>query len=147
AAGIILITLGVLFACELIHVLTILDWYYHSPLMMVIRVPSFLFLLGLAVAAGFLITGGIFCLMRKHWRICLASTSFAVFSVVFNIVYFSALSPFSWGWPWEQYIYMRWPIWVMLVPAVISAILVLRTKKEWQVISDSVDSNDASDGD
>ncbi len=139
AAGIILITLGVLFACELIHILAILIMYRFSPLMVVIQRPSFVFLLGLVAAAAFLITGGIFCLMRKCWRVCLASASFAVFFAVFNIVYFSALSPFSWGWPWSDYIYMGWPIWVMLVAAVISVIFVLRTKKEWQEISDSVD--------
>ncbi len=139
AAGIILITLGVLLACELNHVLAMVIANHFSPLMVVIRRPSFVFLLGLVVAADFLITGGIFCLMRKYWRVCLASSSFAVFSVVFNIVYFSALSPFSWDWPWTDYIYMRWPIWLMLVAAVISVIFISRTRKEWQEISDSVD--------
>ena len=130
AAGIILITLGVLLACELNHVLAV-DF---SPLMVFIKRPSFVFLLGLFVAADFLITGGIFCLMRKYWRVCLASASFAVFSVVFNIVYFSTLSPFSWGWPWSDYIYMRWPIWFMLAAAVISVIFILRMQKEWQEV-------------
>ena len=139
AAGIILITLGVLFVCGLIHILAILITDHFSILMVVIKRPSFVFLLGLVVAAEFVITSGIFCLMRKYWRVCLASSWFAVFFVVFNIVYFSALSPFSWGWPWRDYIYMGWPIWVMLVAAVISVIFVLRTKKEWQEFSDSVD--------
>jgi hypothetical protein len=147
AAGIILITLGVLFVCGLIDILATLIMIHFSILAVVIPTPSFVFLLGLAVAAAFRITGGIFCLMRKYWRVCLASASFAVFFVVFNIVYFSAWSPFSWGWSWSEYIYMGWPIWVMLVAAVISVIFVLRTKKEWQEISDSVDGNDASDGD
>jgi len=140
AAGIILITLGVLFACGLIHILAILIMMDRfSILMVIMQRPSLVFLLGLAVAAAFRITGGIFCLMRKYWRVCLASALFAVFFVVFNIVYFSALSPFSWRWPWSDYIYMGWPIWVMLVAAVISVIFVLGTKKEWQEISDSVD--------
>ena len=134
-----MITLGVLFVCGLIHILAILITDYFSILMVVIKRPSFVFLVGLVVAAEFVITSGIFCLMRKYWRVCLASSWFAVFFVVFNIVYFSALSPFSWGWPWRDYIYMGWPIWVMLVAAVISVIFVLRTKKEWQEFSDSVD--------
>ena len=147
AAGIILITLGVLFACGLIHILVILIMMDRfSILMVVMQRPSLVFLLGLVVAAAFRITGGIFCLMRKYWRVCLASASFAVFFVVFNIVYFSALSPFSWRWPWSDYIYMGWPIWVMLVAAVISVIFVLRTKKEWQEISDSVDGKVSYDG-
>jgi len=139
AAGIILITLGVLFVCGLIHILAILITDHFSILMVVIKRPSFVFLLGLVVAAEFVITSGIFCLMRKYWRVCLASSWFAVFFVVFNIVYFSALSPFSWGRTWRDYIYMGWPVWVMLVAAVISVIFVLRTKKEWQEFSDSVD--------
>jgi hypothetical protein len=134
AAGIILITLGVFFVCELIYILAILTDHF-SILMVVRQRPSFVFLPGLVVAAEFLITGGILCLMRKYWRVCLASASFAVFFVVFNIVYFSALSPFSWGWPWSDYISTVWPIWVALVAAVISVIFVLRTKKEWQEIS------------
>ena len=136
AGGIILITLGVLFVCGLIHILAILITDHFSILMVVIKRPSFVFLLGLVVAAEFVITSGIFCLMRKYWRVCLASSWFAVFFVVFNIVYFSALSPFSWGRTWRDYIYMGWPVWVMLVAAVISVIFVLRTKKEWKEISD-----------
>jgi hypothetical protein len=150
AAGIILLTLGVLFVCGLIDILVIINIIHSSPLMVFIPRPSFVFLLGLVVAAAFLITGGIFCLMRKYWRVCLASASFAVLFVVFNIVYFSAWSPFYWEWsewPWSDYIYMGWPIWVMLVAAVISVIFVLRTKREWQETSDLVDGNDVSDGD
>jgi len=138
AAGIILIALGVLFACELIYILLSIIIMDQYPFMVVIKRPSFVFLLGLVVAAEFAITSGIFCLMRKYWRACLASAWFAVFFVVFNIAYFSRLSPFSW-WPWRDYIYMEWPIWFMLVAPVISVILVLSTRKEWQEISDSVD--------
>ena len=139
AAGIILIALGVLLACELIYVLmAILIIDQFSILMVVIKRPSFVFLLGLVVAAEFAITSGVFCLMKKYWRVCLASAWFAVFFVVSNIVYFSALSPFSW-WPWSDYIYMGWPIWFMLVAPVISVIFILRKKKEWQEFSSSVD--------
>jgi len=136
AGGIILITLGVLLGCELTHVLAMIYVNHFTILQVLIKRPSFIFLLGLLVAAEFLITGGIFCLMRKYWRVCLASTSFAVFSVVFNIAYFSDLSPFSWDWPWTDYIYMRWPIWLMLVAAVSAMIFILRTKKEWKEILD-----------
>ena len=146
AAGIILITLGVLFVCGLIDILVILNMVHFSIITVVTPRPSFVFLLGLVVAAAFRITGGIFCLRRKYWRVCLASTSFAVLFVVFNIVSFSDLSPFSWGWAWSDYIYMGWPIWVMLVAAVISVIFVLRTKREWQETSDIMDSKASNDG-
>ena len=134
AAGVIMITLGVLFVCGLIILAILYIMVHFSILAVVIPRPSFVFLLGLVVAAAFLITGGIFCLMRKYWRVCLASASFAVFFVVFNIVYFSAWSPFYWEWSWSYYIHTGWPIWVMLVGGVISVIFVLRTKKEWQEI-------------
>ena len=139
AAGIILITLGVLLAYELNHVLAMIIANHFSPLMVVIKRPSFVFLLGLVVAAAFLITGGIFCLSEKYWGVCLASASFAVFFVVFNIVYFLDLFPFYWVRSWSYYIYMRWPIWVMLVAAVVAVVFIVRRKKEWQEISDSVD--------
>jgi hypothetical protein len=139
AAGIILITLGALFVWGLIDILATFYIMSHSPLMVFIPHPSFVLLLGLVVAAAFLITGGIFCLREKYWGVCLASASFAVFFVVFNIVYLLDLSPFYWESSWSYYIYTGWPIWVMLVGGGISIIFVLRTKKEWQEISDSVD--------
>jgi hypothetical protein len=139
AAGIILITLGALFVWGLIDILVTFDIMSRSPLMVFIPPPSFVLLLGLAVAAAFLITGGIFCLREKYWGVCLASASFAVFFVVFNIVYLLDLYPFYWESSWSYYIYTGWPIWVMLVGGGISIIFVLRTKKEWQEISDSVD--------
>ena len=138
AAGIILITLGVLFACGLIHILSILASEHIRVIMAVITQRPRLVLL-LVVATEFLIAGGILCLMRKCWRACLASASFAAFFVVFNIFYFSGLSPFLLGWPWRNFIYVGWPTWVMLIAAVISVTFVVRTKKEWQEISDLVD--------
>ena len=138
AAGIILITLGVLFACGLIHILSILASEHIRVIMAVITQRPRLVLL-LVVATEFLIAGGILCLMRKCWRACLASALFAAFFVVFNIAYFSGLSPVLLGWPWRNYIYVGWPTWVMLIAAVISVTFVVRTKKEWQEISDLVD--------
>ena len=139
AAGIILITLGALFAWGLIDILTTFYSMSNSPLIGLTLYPSSVLLLGLLVAAAFLITGGIFCLMRKHWRVCLASTSFAVFSVVFNIVYLLDLYPFYWESSLSYYIYTSWPIWFMLAGAVISVVFISYRRKEWQEISDSAD--------
>jgi uncharacterized membrane protein (DUF485 family) len=141
AAGIILITLGVSFLCGMIYILVVLGIMFGISIFLsfLIPVPGFVFLLGLVVAAAFDITGGIFCLRRKYWRVCLASASFAVFFLVFYFVFFLVLSPFPWGSSWSDYISMGWPIWVMVVAAVISVIFILRTKKEWQEISDSAD--------
>ena len=139
-----MITVGVLFLCALIFILVVLDIMFGilsvlSFLSFHKLVPGFVFFLGLVVAAAaFHITGGIFCLGRKYWRVCLASASFAVFLSVFFLVFFLVLSPFPWVSSWSDYISMGWPIWVMLVAEVIPVIFILRTKKEWQEISDSV---------
>jgi len=132
-----LITVGVLFLCGLIFILVVLDIMFGilnilSYLSFLIPVSGFVFFLGLVVAAAFDITGGIFCLRRKYWRVCLASASFAVFFLVFYLV----LSPFPWLSSWSDYISTVWPIWVMLVAEVIAVIFILRTKKEWQEVSD-----------
>ena len=135
-----MIALGVFFVSGLIHILGILISEPFRILMVIImQPPGFVFLLG--VATGFLIIGGILCFRREYWRACLASALFAAFFVGFNIVHFSDLSPFSWGAPWRHYIYIGWPLWVMLIAAAISVIFVVCTKKEWQEISDLVDGN------
>jgi len=129
AAGIILIIIGVLFLCGLINVVVVfgisifLVPFYPIPQ----ALPAAVILLGLVVPAAFHITGGIFCLRRKYWRVCLASASFAVFSSVFDSV---------WGASFlSNYISTGWTTWVMLVAEVIAVIFILRTKKEWQEIS------------
>jgi len=130
AAGIILITLGVLFLCLLIDVLVVFGISFFLvpflPIMPQAAVAAVV-LLGLIVPAAFYVTGGIFCLRRKYWRVCLASASFAVFSSVFDSV---------WGASFlSNYISTGWTTWVMLVAEVIAVIFILRTKKEWQEIS------------
>lgn len=136
AAGIILITLGVLFLYYPISIVVefgisifLVPVYYITPSLFAV------ILLVLVILAAFLITGGIFCLRRKYWRVCLASASFAVFLLVFYFVSFLVLHQFLWGSSWSDYISTGWPIWVMLVAEVIAVIFILRTKKEWQEIS------------
>jgi len=151
AAGVILITLGALFVWGLIDILATFYIMFNSPLMIFIPPPSFVLLLGLVVAAAFLITGGIFCLSEKYWGVCLASASFAVFFVVFNIVYLLDLYPFYWESSLSYsslsyYIYTGWPIWFMLAGAVISVIFISYRRKEWQEISGSVDGEVSYDG-
>ena len=131
AAGIILITLGVLSLCLLINVLVVfgisffLVPFYPIPQ----ALPAAVVLLGLIVPAAFYVTGGIFCLRRKYWRVCLASASFAVLFSVWDLG----------GSLLSSNILMGLIPWVMLVAEVIAVIFILRTKKEWQEISDSVD--------
>jgi hypothetical protein len=121
AAGIILITLGVLSLRGLIiHVSVLVD------------IPAIIFSI---VQVVFFITGGIFCLTRRYWRICLASASFAVFLGISMVVGLLL------GWANESY-----TIWFGLLTAVISLIFISLTRKEWQEILDSVDGEVSDEG-
>jgi hypothetical protein len=123
AAGIILIALGVLFISLLIYTVVGLGiTTYRAPFDGSIEgLYTGVFIVVFAISAAFHIAGGIFCLWREYWRVCLASASFAVFIGFFGVVLFY---------------WIDWPIWVMLVAAVIAVVFILRTKKEWQEISD-----------
>ena len=79
-----MIIIGVLLLCVPISFVVVfgisiffVPVYYIPPAVFAV------ILLGLVVLAAFHITGGIFCLRRKYWRVCLASASFAVFFWVF----------------------------------------------------------------
>jgi hypothetical protein len=134
AAGIILITVGVLFLCALIYLLVVIDIMFGIRVLLILVPRLVVFsLLCLVVPVAFHITGGIFCLRRKYWRVCLASASYAVFLSVFFLVLVPS------GLLFSNFISMGWIIWVMLVAAVIAVIFIVRRKKEWQEISDSVD--------
>jgi glucose-6-phosphate-specific signal transduction histidine kinase len=126
-----LITLGVLFLYLLIDVLVVFGIsFFLVPFYPIPQAPIAAFILiGLIVPAAFCVTGGIFCLRRKYWRVCLASASFAVFFLVWDLG----------GSLLSSNIPMGLIPWVILVAEVIAVIFILRTKKEWQEISDSVD--------
>jgi len=132
AAGIILIALGVLFLWFLIDVLLVFGIGFllapFLPIGMQAVAAAFV-VLGSIIPAAFYVTGGIFCLRRKYWRVCLASASFAVLLSVWNLR----------GPLLSSNILMGSIPWVMLVAEVIAVIFIVRTKKEWQEISDSVD--------
>ncbi len=128
AAGIILIALGVLFISLLIYSVGIPT--SRAPFDGSIEgLYTGLFMVVFAVSAAFHIGGGILCLCREYWRVCLASASFAVFIGFLGVVLFS-LSGYS-GGNW-----IDWTVWAMLVAAVIAVIFILRTKKEWQEVLD-----------
>jgi len=119
AAGIVLIIFGALGVIGLVRLLTGL--VNTLSFIRISMVPSILLQI---VPIAFYVVGGVFCLWREYWRVCLASASFAVFIGVFGVVLFS---------------WIDWTVWVPLVAAVIAVILILSKKREWQEISDSVD--------
>ena len=126
AAGIILIIFGALGVRSLVILLTgLVNTFSFIPVQMV---PTILLEI---VPSAFFVIGGVFCLRRKHWRVCLASASFAGLIGIFVVVTLSL----------GRAIYMGegWIPWIAVLAAVISVIFISRTRKEWQEISDSVD--------
>ena len=126
AAGVILIIFGALGVVGLVRLLTeLVNTLSFIPVSMV---PSILLQI---VPIAFYVVGGVFCLRRKHWRVCLASASFAASIGIFAVVTLSL----------GHAIYMGewWRPWIAVVAAVISVIFISRTRKEWQEITDSVD--------
>ena len=139
AAGIILVSIGVFIICILINVLVVFGiGFFPAPFVPIVPQGFIVgvLLLVLVVAAAFRITGGIFCLRRKYWRVCLASASFAVF---FSVLLSGGSLLGREASLLSGNILMSLIPWVMLVAAVIAVIFILHTKKEWQEISDSVD--------
>jgi len=125
AAGIILIIFGGLGVVSLVRLLTgLVNTLSSIPVEMV---PTILLQI---VPPVFFAIGGVFCVRRKHWRVCLASASFATLIGVFVVVTVSL----------GRAIYMGegWIPWITVLAAVVSVIFISRTRKEWQGILDSV---------
>jgi len=118
AAGIILMVLGMVGLVGLVLGLS------HSSIDLSI-VPWRI------ISGGFLVTGGVYCLKRRYWRLCLASALLALLigisSAIFSVVGASLYGPVPPTW-----VFMVWGTWVMLAGAAISTIFIYRTKKQWQ---------------
>jgi len=126
AAGIILIIFGALGVIGLVRFLNgLVNTFSFIPVSMV---PTILLQI---VPSAFFAIGGVFCLRRKHWRVCLASASFAALIEVFVLVMLLLGRAIFSGEAWIP--------WIAAIAAVISIIFISRTRKEWQEISDSVD--------
>jgi len=146
AAGIILISLGAAYLSGLIAILAVfrisismfaalfhpVDVFPGPPVPNLIGV----LVVGTVGMAAFNIAGGIFCLRRKYWRVCLASASFAVLGSVVDSGVLLLSSDIVTGLI----------SWVTVFAAVIALIFAVRTKREWREISDSVDGKVSYDG-
>ena len=126
AAGIILIIFGALGVVSLVRLLTgLVNTLSFIPVSMV---PTILLQIAPSV---FSTIGGVFCLRRTHWRVCLASASFAALIRIFAVVTVLVGRAINMGEAWVP--------WISVLAAVISVIFISRTREEWQEISDSVD--------
>jgi hypothetical protein len=77
-------------------------------------------LLGI-IPVAFLITGGIFCLQKKYWKVCLASAWLAVFIMIVSLTDSPAYG-------------LDWLPWVFSILGTLSIIFVYLTKDEWKGI-------------
>jgi hypothetical protein len=91
--------------------------------------------LGVIISAVFIITGGVFCLKRKHWKLCFASS---LFSLLFMMCEFCYLPPLLFMMC-EFYYLPPFKIWFdtyLLLPlGALPLIFVCLRKSEWQEFS------------
>ena len=82
------------------------------------------------VYGALFITGGILCIAKKYWGLCLISALLALVGGIYAIGQTLVLG---------DSISIYWETWILIVGALISTIFISITKKEWQEFSDSVD--------
>jgi hypothetical protein len=78
------------------------------------------FSLLLIVPTAFVFAGGVFCLERKYWKVCLASASLAAFIMILWLTGHAAGS--------------IWLAWVVSMVGTFPIVFVCLTKREWQEI-------------
>jgi hypothetical protein len=88
-----------------------------------IHVYDLAFNLLMIIPIAFLITGGIFCLMKKYRRVCLASAWLAVFVM---ILWLTGSHPYA----------LNWLSWVFSILGTLPIIFIYLTKREWKEIHD-----------
>ena len=125
AAGIILIILGMfLLVRMIINVSGLSDFYIPSS-------SSFLSMLWGVVSkgivwGGLLVAGGVLCLKRRYWGLCLVSALLTFVITILPVV--GALLRGS------LRLLMTWETWILVLGALISTIFISLTKKEWKEI-------------
>ena len=81
------------------------------------------------ISAVFIITGGVFCIKRKYWKLCFASSFVLLLFMIFELFF---MFPFAW--------WLNLPIWWVVIPLslpwpILPQIFVCLRKSEWQEIS------------
>ena len=129
AAGVIMIIIGAIVLGINVFVL----WFYASSRIDLLGVFMFAWTI-------FALIGGILCLRRRYWGVCLAS---AICAVVLGVVGLPLVS-MGWGIPGALAGIVGFPI--VLVGGIASTVFISRRKKEWQEFSDSVDGKASNGG-
>ena len=134
AAGILLLIVAVaLVVGMIIDVIDLMSDFGSRPgsvsmLLAIVPIPIIL--------GSLLVAGGVLCFKRRHWGVCLVS---ALITLCFWII--PGVAMFSGG-----DISNMWRVWIVVAGAIISAIFISLSKKEWQEFSDSVDGKVSYDG-
>jgi hypothetical protein len=124
AAGIILIILGVVRVANMIINMSVPDAFINSY-----SLWEGLLIFGYwpVVYCALFITGGILCIAKKYWGLCLISSLLALVGGIYAVAQTLVLG---------DSISIYWETWILIVGALISTIFVSLTKYEWEEISD-----------
>ena len=122
AAGIMLMIYGAASLC--FSVGGIMSEFRH------VREPV-LTILFLVVFYAFTVTGGVFCVKRKYWRLCFTSALLAVLMMI-NWIYW--YTRFSFPPPFLPSFLVSYVL-LLVVTGTLSIIFVCIRKREWQEIS------------
>jgi hypothetical protein len=93
------------------------------------------------VYGGLPLAGGVFCLKRTYWGLCLVS---ALLTFVVTIPTVVAMLQYASYYSFDFIPF--WENWIMTVGALISTIFISLRKKEWQGFLDSVDGKVSNGG-
>jgi hypothetical protein len=86
----------------------------------------------LYISAAFIFPGGVFCLERKHWKLCFAAALLAFLIMIYWI--YATTDGFS--LPLSAYppSALAWYIWFPIIAGTLPIIFVCIRKREWQEI-------------
>jgi hypothetical protein len=76
----------------------------------------------LIIPAAFLVTSGVFCLIKRHWRVCLAGACVAGFFMILFMGYLNGGGISG----------LAWLSWVFSILGTFSVVFVVLTKEDWQ---------------
>jgi hypothetical protein len=110
AAGILMMIIGALLLVCFIVVLIQHSSDFYDPV----------FDISFMICGAFLVTGGVFCLKKKYWGLCLASALLTIFIMTM--------------WSTGSYSSLTWLAWVGSILGILPIIFVCLTKKEWKEI-------------
>ena len=133
AAGIMLIIYGAVLLYVTIGGLISEARHIRDPVFTILFMVIFF---AFIVTGAFIIIGGVFCLKRKYWKLCFASALLAVLMMIF-------------WWPGIFGFLPRasaWWVWSSIIAGILPLIFVCIRKREWQEISDIMDSKASNDG-